>query len=211
VSSLPVSTFFVGVSIGLAVAAPLGPMGLLCIQRTIASGVASGLAIGLAAATVQVTYGTIGVLGWTAAPVSIWGRGAELLSLGSAAILLWFAFRVLQQKLQIGSPRCGSPRQMARCYADALTVGVFNPLTVPLFFATLPALASAADLSEGPALVAGIFAGSSGWYLVLSSAVAFLRHRLSERTIQITNTISGVVLAALGGLMLAAALGLPSA
>ena len=74
-SSLPVSTFFVGVSIGLAVAAPLGPMGLLCIQRTIASGVASGLAIGLAAATVQVTYGTIGVLGWTAAPVSIWGRG----------------------------------------------------------------------------------------------------------------------------------------
>jgi threonine/homoserine/homoserine lactone efflux protein len=209
VSSLPVSTFFVGVSIGLAVAAPLGPMGLLCIQRTIASGVASGLAIGLAAATVQVAYGTIGVLGWTAATVSIWGRGVEILSLGSAAILLWFAVRVLQQKLHLGLLRGEPPRPMARCYADALTLGVFNPLTVPLFFATLPALASAADLSEGPALVAGIFTGSAGWYLVLSSAVAVLRHRLSERTIRATNTVSGVVLAALGALMLATALGLP--
>ena len=61
-SSLPVSTFFVGVSIGLAVAAPLGLMAILCIQRTIASGVASGLAIGLAAATVQVTITTIAFL-----------------------------------------------------------------------------------------------------------------------------------------------------
>ncbi|HEV2558568.1 MAG TPA: LysE family transporter [Microvirga sp.] len=205
-TSLTLATFLVGISIGLAVAVPIGPMGLLCIQRTIAFGLGGGLAIGLAAATVQVAYGTVAVLGFGPTLQNLAGAGAAL-SLASAMLLLWFAYRLVrgQRPAAIaGSPRLR--RDLATSYGAALTFGFSNPLTVLLFFAAFPALASADAVADGPALVGGVFAGAMGWYLVLSGAVAMFRERLSEAAVDLTNKASGAALGFLGLLLIVSTL-----
>jgi threonine/homoserine/homoserine lactone efflux protein len=206
-TSLPVSTFLAGISVGLIVAAPMGPMGLLSIERTLTSGLAAGFAVGLAAATVQVAYGVIGVLGLTAMLTALVGARVGVLSGVSGVVLVWFAFRVARRKVY-GSFGGEHRRHFVRCYTDALMLGFSNPLTVPLFFAAFPALATVSDLSEGPVLIGGIFAGAVGWYLVLTTTVALLRHRLSVETLELTNKVAGLALALLGISMMASAFGL---
>jgi threonine/homoserine/homoserine lactone efflux protein len=207
-TSLKAATFLVGVGVGLAVAVPIGPMGILCIQRTVAFGLAAGLAIGLAAATVHVAYSAVAVFGLSATVMKVIGAGAGILSLVSAAILFWFAIRVLRREVLVSPVAGGETGEFLRFYRDALAFGFSNPLTVILFFAAFPALATTGDLLEAPVLVSGVFAGSIGWFVVLSSAVALLRNRLSVRALNLTNKASGLALAGLGTLMVANAFGL---
>ena len=87
---LPLATFLAGVGVGLAVAVPIGPMGVLCIQHTLAFGLAAGLSIGLAAATVQVAYSLVAILGLSPTATAMVGTGASLLSALSAATALLF-------------------------------------------------------------------------------------------------------------------------
>ena len=89
--SLPLATFLAGVGVGLTVAAPIGPMGLLCIQRTLALGLAAGLVVGLAAATVHAAYGVLAVVGLSATVTMVTDASAQILSLLSGMMLFWFA------------------------------------------------------------------------------------------------------------------------
>ena len=200
--SLPLATFLAGVGVGLTVAAPIGPMGLLCIQRTLALGLAAGLVVGLAAATVHAAYGVLAVVGLSATVTMVTDASAQILSLLSGMMLFWFAGRVLRRQVLVNPAPGEKSGELLRSYRDALTFGVSNPLTGVLFFAAFPALATSASFSEAPALVGGVFAGSIGWFLVLSSPVNALRNRLSPRALDITNKASGLVLAALGMLMI---------
>ena len=200
---VPLATFLAGVGVGLAVAVPIGPMGVLCIQRTLAFGLVAGLATGLAAATVQVSYGLLAVLGLLPATAAFAGAGMNILSVGSAMLLFWFAFRIMRRELTIAQTASAGTGDIVRSYRDALTFGFANPLTVVLFFAAFPALTSADDVREAPLLVGGVFSGVIGWYVVLSSAVALLRQRLSAAALNCFNKVSGIGLASLGLVMLA--------
>ncbi len=202
-TGMSLATFLAGVGVGLAVAVPIGPMGILCIQRTLAFGLAAGLATGLAAATVQVTYGLVAVLGFGPTTTILVTAGVNVLSVASAALLFWFAYRIMTREVALSGSPSGGTFHPARSYRDALTFGFANPLTVVLFFAAFPALTSAENLLEAPLLVGGVFAGVVGWYVVLSTAVALLRERLSEYALNLTNKAAGLSLAFLGGLMLA--------
>jgi threonine/homoserine/homoserine lactone efflux protein len=203
--SLPLAPFLAGIGVGLTVAAPIGPMGLLCIQRTLALGLAAGLVVGLAAATVHAAYGVLAVLGLSATVKEETDAWAQVLSLLSGAILLCFAGRVLGRQVLVGRAPGGKSGNLLRSYRDALTFGLSNPLTVVLFFAAFPALATTGTLSEAPDLVGGVFAGSTGWFVALSCAVTVLRNRLPARALDFTNKVSGLALAALGMLMIASA------
>ncbi len=203
--SLP--TFLAGVCVGLAVAAPIGPMGILCIQQTLTFGLLAGLATGAAAATVQVTYGLFAILGFSPATTTSLGAGAPLLSVVSAGLLFWFALRVLQVEVTVGSLATRQPHYLILSYRDALVFGYSNPLTPVLFFAAFPVLTSAADLANAQVLVVGVFSGVVGWYVVLSTTVALLRQRLPAQGLKIANKASGLTLAALGVLTLANAFG----
>ncbi|WP_188312012.1 LysE family translocator [Salinarimonas soli] len=198
------ATFLAGIGVGLAVAVPIGPMGILCIQQTLAFGLAAGLATGLAAATVQMTYGLIAVLGF--GPAAIGGAAMSALAVVSAVLLFWFAYRAIRRDVTLAGPAACGPARPTRSYRDALTFGFANPLTVVLFFAAFPALTSAEDLVEAPLLVGGVFTGVAGWYLALSTAVAVLRGRVSGRALNLVNKAAGLMLAVLGSLMLANAL-----
>jgi threonine/homoserine/homoserine lactone efflux protein len=192
------ATFLTGIEIGLAVAMPIGPMGLLCIQRTLSFGLLAGLVTGLAAATVQVTYSAIAALGLGATAQTWVGSGATFLSLASALLLLWFALRIMSRRLVISAGPTQELNHLARFYGGGLVVGFTNPMAVLLLLAAVPALASGEEIAVIPALVGGVFAGASSWYLALTTVVTLVRERLSVRALEITNVVAALLLAGMG-------------
>ena len=183
--------------IGLSIAAPVGPIGLLTIQRSLAHGPRAGLATGLGAAAADAVYGAVGAYGVT------WLIGALVaarvpLALFGGAFLLWMAWRLLRAPLaqQAASAPAGS---LWRYFAGTFVLTLSNPATIFSFIAVFGALAGTsaqASASASPAvMVAGVLVGSAAWWLFLSSAVGRLRERFDDRWRRRVNAVSAFVLA----------------
>jgi threonine/homoserine/homoserine lactone efflux protein len=201
------ASFAAGVGVGLAVAVPIGPMGVLCIHRTLAFGLLAGFATGLGAATVHLAFGSLAALGLGATMAARVGASAQVLSLLSAGLLFWFAARIMRRTTVIG-PKHPQPEKWLRFYGSALLFGLSNPVTILLFAAALPAVAARSDWETAPLLIAGIFLGSITWWICLSTTIALIRTQLSCRVIAFTNKATGMTLAALGTITAANAFGL---
>lgn len=200
------SSFLSGVTIGLMITVPIGPMSILCIQRALVFGAATGIATGLGAATVLVTYTACALLGLGPALRPVLGMDEATISAVSAGLLLWFSVRVLSRTVTI--PTAAIPRSSpVGSYCTAVALALVNPLTPVLLAAVLPGLAGE-DEATVHLLVAGVFAGAVAWWLVVSSCVAALRCRLDIGVLNLVNKASGLALGALGILMVADALGL---
>jgi threonine/homoserine/homoserine lactone efflux protein len=188
-------------AIGLMVAIPIGPMGLLCIQRTLAYGRGAGLATGFGAATVHLTFGSIAALGLDAAMGTWVKASSHLLSMTSAALLFWFAARILRRSVTFET-RNPPKAEWFSLYASSLVYGLTNPITILLFAAALPAMTMANGRPPVLPLVGGVFLGSASWWVLLSLGVGLVRHRISPAMLALTNAIAGLALAALGMVML---------
>ena len=186
---------FKGLFIGLSIAAPVGPIGLLCIQRTVAYGRKSGLVSGLGAATADGLYGTVAGLGLTAVSTvlirwQVWVRligGAFLLYLGAKT------FYSAPAEVAANLPR----RNLVSDYASTVFLTITNPLTILSFaavFAGAGLLSSHRDFVSALALVAGVVFGSLFWWLALTNGVSFLRARLTGQGQRLVNQTAGVVL-----------------
>ncbi|MFT4116189.1 LysE family translocator [Bradyrhizobium sp.] len=188
-----------GIGIGFTVAAPIGPMGMLCIQRTLASGMATGLATGFGAATVHLAYSAFAVLGLGSLAQPWVEANAVGFGIVSALTLLWFALRthrcsvVLQDNNEIDNVR------LARAYLSAIALGLTNPLTVILFLAALHAFSTQSATAP---LVVGVFVGSAVWWTVLSTMVATARSRLTPRMLSASSRLASLMLLGLGTTML---------
>ncbi|HJQ58906.1 MAG TPA: LysE family transporter [Vineibacter sp.] len=200
-------SFLAGIGLGLMVAAPVGPMGLLCIHRTLAAGASAGVATGFGAATVHLGYSAIAALG-LGVVATAWLEGrAVVLSIVSALVLLWFAGRAMCRKASASSPIPIGPRSISRSYFSAIALGVANPATVLLFAAALPAMADPEHTAAALWLAAGAFAGSMAWWVMLVAMVVCFRARLGTRALEVSARASAVVLASLAAVMLLNALG----
>jgi threonine/homoserine/homoserine lactone efflux protein len=190
-----ISALGCGASIGFTVAAPIGPMGTLCIQRTLSCGALTGLATGLGAATVHLAYGAIAVLG----PGSLAQRWMQANSLVfgvlSGIVLLWFAIRARPLRVKFCETTEIDRIRLIQVYLSAIALGVTNPLTIILFFAALPAFA---DQSTALSLVAGVFLGSTAWWIILSVTVAKARSRLDASILALSSRLVSLILLALG-------------
>jgi threonine/homoserine/homoserine lactone efflux protein len=178
-----VTALLTGASLGLSIAAPIGPTSLLCIQRTLAGGLPTGLATGLGVATVHLTYGTLAT-GWGAGLPAAWSNAA-LPSLVSGAVLLAVAIRVLRRVAVLGLPAAGH-RSLVASYGSAIGLALPVPGSAPL-----------------PLLAAGVFLGSFGWWITLNTAVALFRRGLTSRTLNRMNRAAGLLLAVLALSLLA--------
>lgn len=197
-----------GAVIGLAIAAPVGPIGVLCIRRTLAGGRLTGFVSGLGAATADLIYGTVAVLGLTAMAdllvgVSFWTR------LVGGLFLCYLGARTLREA-PAERPAEASARGLAGAYASTLLLTITNPATIIAFaavFAGLGAASAARGYGEGMLLVAGVFTGSALWWLILSGLAGLLRSRLTPRALRVVNIVAGAIIlgfgvAALGSLLL---------
>jgi threonine/homoserine/homoserine lactone efflux protein len=183
-----------GFAIGFAIAAPVGPIGVLCIRRSLAEGRWIGLVTGLGAATADAAYGAIAAFGLTAMSGFLVAQRAWLGFIGGL-FLGYLGIRTFMSKPadETAQAREGG---MFAAYVSTLFLTLTNPMTILSFAAVFASigLAASPDYSSAGLMVAGVFAGSALWWLLLSNGVALLRSRMTPRWMQAVNLISGCII-----------------
>jgi threonine/homoserine/homoserine lactone efflux protein len=178
--------------LGLTIAAPVGPIGILCIRRSIVDGPAAGLICGLGAATADAIYGALG--GFALSGISsLLVRGRVWLTWAGAAFLLYLGVKIFRAA---ASDPAGSPAGSATgAYLSTLLLTLTNPLTILSFAAAFAGMGATGVGYDGVAtMLAGVFAGSLLWWLVLTSVAGSARGRLTPRMFKAINRLSGLVL-----------------
>jgi threonine/homoserine/homoserine lactone efflux protein len=198
--------FLKGVAIGFAIAAPVGPIGILCIRRTLAKGRLSGFVSGLGAALADALYGGVAGFGLHLVANILIGQQFWIRLMGGA-LLCYIGFRVFTARTGEGHGP-STTNGLAGDFTSTFLLTLTNPATI-LSFAAVFAAAGLGDadvrtLSAG-LLVLGVFVGSGLWWLTLSSVVGFFRHRFNTRGLGWVNRISGLVIAAFGILAMVSA------
>jgi threonine/homoserine/homoserine lactone efflux protein len=192
--------FLKGLILGFAVAAPVGPIGLLCIQRTLGRGRLHGFVSGLGAAIADMLYGIIAALGLTALTAFLLGLQFWL-QLGGGLFLLWLGLNTLRAKPAATTSGPADDAGLRRAYLSILLLTLANPATILSFFAVFAGLGistSGGGASAALALVAGVFLGSASWWLLLSFIAGLLRGHLTDGRMRIVNVIAGASILALG-------------
>ena len=195
-----------GIGIGFAIAAPVGPIGMVCIRRTLHSGVGVGLASGLGAAVADGAYGLavasgLALSGWLI-------NHSTLLSLVGAALLVWMGVGMLRAfavytraSAAIGAAFAPEPMSKRRAFAGTLALTMTNPATIVTFVGVIAAFGSSAASSAAAfLLVLGVFLGSMLWWTTLVSLVCRARPVLS-RFVRWVDLAAGVVLVGTGSFL----------
>ena len=192
------SFFLRGIAIGFSIAAPVGPIGALCIRRTIAYGRLIGFASGLGAACADGIYGAIAAFGLTIISSALIGASVPLRIVGGA-FLLYLGVRTF-----LATPRRTGERTTVRgvvgAWASTFGLTLTNPATIFSFLAVFAGLGLAAGAggSAALALVAGVFLGSAAWWLTLALGIGTFRERLGEGALRWVNRASGTIIAVFG-------------
>jgi len=187
-----------GLVIGFSIAAPVGPIGVLCIRRTLADGRATGLAVGLGAATADAVYGAIAGFGLTAVSALL-VRQQGVLRLVGGLFLCYLGLRTFLARPAEQAARAGGAGLIG-AFTATFGLTLANPATILSFVAVFAGLgiAGAGSWREATVLVAGVFLGSALWWLMLSGVVGALRTRLELTALRWVNRVSGAALLAFG-------------
>ncbi|MFZ6050035.1 LysE family translocator [Pseudomonas sp. CR3202] len=187
--------FLKSVLIGLSIAAPVGPIGLLCIQRSLGHGARIGFISGLGAAAADACYGALGAFGIGALTHSFVTLATPL-ALAGALFLAWMGLKMLRATPSEHAAGAGDPARALPAFVSVFLLTLSNPLTILSFIAIFATLSSGETLSatSGLVMVLGVFCGSALWWLALSLGVATVRHRLDARAMQWIDRTAGVVL-----------------
>jgi threonine/homoserine/homoserine lactone efflux protein len=180
--------------IGLSIAAPVGPIGLLVIQRTLRRGAMVGLSTGLGAAVADALYGGVGAFGvsWLIEALN----GARVpLALGGGAFLLWLAWRIWRAPPADNAAQAGSGDSLLQCFAGTFMLTLSNPATIFSFIAVFGTLGARLAVSSPWTMIAGVLVGSALWWLLLSAIVGRLRSRFDARAQAWVNRASALLLA----------------
>jgi len=196
-----------GLLIGFAIAAPVGPIGVLCIRRTLAYGRRSGLASGLGAATADTLYGSVAAFGL--AVISHFLIHQQFwLRFGGGAFLLYLGVRTFLSR-PAGTAPPARRLDLAGDYFSTFFLTLANPLTILAFaviFAGLGLGTAGGTFFEAGMLVAGVFLGSALWWWILSFGIGAFRDRFHPRGLRWINRISGLVILGFGVAALVASL-----
>ncbi|MEO0739808.1 MAG: LysE family transporter [Cyanobacteria bacterium J06649_12] len=192
-----ISLFFRGMVLGFSIAAPVGPIGLLCIRRSITYGAMAGMLSGLGAATADGVYGAIAAFGLAFISNFLTNQARWLGIIGGLFLcylgVTTFLSKPADKPAEIG--RTG----LAGAYLSTFGLTLTNPATI-LSFVLLFAGFAPAELGYGQAvvMVGGVFIGSALWWLLLSSGVSRLRHWLTPGRLIWINRGFGVLITGFG-------------
>jgi threonine/homoserine/homoserine lactone efflux protein len=198
---LNIELFIKGLIVGIAIAAPVGPIGLLCIQRALSGGWISGLASGLGAALADTFYGCIAAFGLSLVQDFLFGHRSTIAVIGGLFLCLLGLRIILAKPATIAA----GPRKSAAGLASDL-VGTFmltlaNPMTILSFIAIFAALntsAASGSYLAAATLVLGVFGGSAAWWLCLSFGIGVIRHKMDQPVLRWVARGSGALILAFG-------------
>jgi threonine/homoserine/homoserine lactone efflux protein len=197
---MDLSLFLRGLLIGFSIAAPVGPIGVLCIRRTLVNGRVHGLASGLGAATADACYGSVAALGLTLIAAFLIDQ-ANWLSLIGGIYLCFLGIRTFRSIPAAQAAKVDG-RGLLGAYTSTLFLTLTNPMTILSFaaiFAGLGAGAANGNVWGGALLmVAGVFLGSCLWWMILVTLTSLFRSRLSTIGLGWVNRVSGGIIFAFG-------------
>ncbi|MCW8129643.1 MAG: LysE family transporter [Planctomycetota bacterium] len=191
--------FFQGLVVGFAIAAPVGPIGILCITRTLSEGRLSGFAAGLGAACADAMYGAVAAMGLTAVSQFMTAHLATMRLVGGL-VLCALGVRVFLAKPK-DQHEDVSQNGLIMGFFSTFLLTLTNPMTLLCFagvFVSLGLERIKEQSENGMLLIAGVFTGSAAWWLLLSFGVGFFHARMSARALTLINRISGGTLFAFG-------------
>ena len=187
-----------GLAAGLIIAAPVGPVNLLCIRRTIEKGWRSGMVSGLGAALADTVYGAIAAFGISLVIQFLireesWIRvigGIFLMGIGVVY------YRKPPRPLKAGEDDSSTNSD----FVSTFLLNATNPTTVLSFLAVLATLGVGrqSSLRQTLILVAGIFCGSMIWWTILACTASLLRGRMNDRTMRWMNHVAGIAIGCFG-------------
>lgn len=181
--------------IGVSIAAPVGPIGLLVIQRTLQRGAWVGLSTGLGAAVADAAYGAVGAYGVSG--LIQWLHGVKLpLAVVGGAVLLWMAWRTWHAPVARQAAAVADARGLLAAFVGTFLLTLSNPATIFSFIAIFGSFASRAAVHAPAVMVTGVLVGSALWWMLLSAGVGRLRDRFDEHWQRRVNRFSAMVLAA---------------
>jgi putative LysE/RhtB family amino acid efflux pump len=189
-----------GILLGLAVAMPVGPIGVLCIQRSLAGGFWTGFSGGIGTAAADAVYAALAAAGFAVLAGSIGTVGSipvqDILRWGGAAFILWLGWRTIMSPVAERAADLPQQGSAVRLFAVTFLLTMSNPATILSFVALFAGLGLAAEPTPDAAVsaVAGVFIGSLLWWAVLSGGVAALRQRIGAESRRWINRIAGAVL-----------------
>jgi threonine/homoserine/homoserine lactone efflux protein len=187
------SLFVRGFLLGLSIAAVVGPIALLCVRRTVATGFAIGFASGLGAATADASYAAVASLGISALSSVLIDQRVWLRLIGGGFLLYLGLTTLRTPPASRTAHRALTGLRLAGAYSSTLALTLSNPMTIMSFAAIFAGMgASSLDL------VGGVFAGSAAWWLVLASAVSCLRTRVTVERLRWVNIGSGLLILGFG-------------
>jgi threonine/homoserine/homoserine lactone efflux protein len=196
---MDITYFYKGLIIGFSIAAPVGPIGILCINRTLSAGRMAGLLTGLGAATADALYGSIAAFGLTFISIflvqqQIWFR------LIGGAFLCYLGLRTMFSKVK-DDPIQVNPTSLWNAYGSTFFLTLTNPITILAFtaiFSGIGLVNLGADYSSAAITVLGVFLGSSCWWFILSSVTNLLRDKATTSGLLWVNRISGLIILGFG-------------
>ncbi|HEY1793264.1 MAG TPA: LysE family transporter [Opitutaceae bacterium] len=186
-----------GLAIGFSIAAPVGPIGMLCIRRSLQDGMVSGLLTGLGAAAADAAYGAVAAFGLSAVS-SLLVAHRSWIGVAGGLFLLWLGARTLL-RAPSGAAEPALREGPAWTFLSTLLLTLSNPATILSFVAIFAGLRPGGSGETGSALlVLGVFCGSCAWWLILSGGVALLRRRLAGPWMRAVQALSGAILVVFG-------------
>lgn len=192
--------FIQGLMIGFSIAAPVGPIGILCIRRTLAEGRRSGFVSGLGAATADAVYGCIAGLGLTFIATFLIEQSLWLRLIGGG-FLLYLGIRTFLSRpspIDNSSSTIAGSVNLTGNYLSTFFLTLTNPLTILSFAAIFAGLGvgstASGDYASAVILVAGVFLGSGSWWFLLSGIVGLVRQKFNPGYLVWVNRISGLII-----------------
>lgn len=197
-------TFFKGLVIGFAMAVPVGPVGLLCIRRTLNYGLVTGLLSGLGAALADAFFAAVAAAGLASLTDFLLGMEHDLRLAGGAFLVCLGIWTFFKRQRQPGATRAGHS-----AVTTAFLLTLTNPMTLLAFLGFFVAFGVnvGGDLVFGVViLIAGVFLGSGLWWSLLCVGVGELRRSIDEGLLRWINRASAVAIAGFGVYVLVATL-----
>ena len=188
-----------GLVIGFSIAAPVGPIGVICIRRTLAECRASGFASGLGAATADAVYGCVAGLGLTFFSNILINQQTWLRFIGGLFLCYLGIKTFLAKPVERAPSYKGSG--LIGAYTSTFFLTLTNPMTIISFsaiFAGLGLASTNGNYGSAGVLVLGVFSGSALWWLILCCSVGVFREKFDPRGLQWVNIISGTIISGFG-------------
>ena len=195
---MDLSVFLRGLAIGFGIAAPVGPIGVLCIRRTLADGRAVGFASGLGAATADAVYGAVAAFGLTLVSRALVGQRVWLQAAGGI-FLCYLGVRTWLSTPASSTEASGPRGGLFSAWVSTFALTLTNPTTILSFVAIFAGLGlGAGGYGAAALMVSGVFLGSATCWLLLSVGVGFFRSALTLQGLRRVNRLASVIITAFG-------------